>query len=385
MKILIIRCSPDYMEVRNASYNIQEIGLASALVRKGHQCDIVFWTDKKECEVKIPVEDFEPITLYYRNAKSFLKNGIYTGLDELIEQYDIIQPSEYNQLGAWNLSKKYPNKTVIYHGPYYCDFNKRYNLMCKMFDKIVLPAYKKNGTSFIVKSQLAKDFLMSKGLKSENIEVAGVGINTHTFEDIDKMEVPQELAQIKDIKADVKLLYIGRIEPRRSIPFLFDVLKELKAKGVNAKLVVIGNGDEEYANTSFNHAKEISVFEDIYWIKKVEQKYLQYAYKNTDVFVLPTKYEIFGMVLLEAMYFGTPVITTKNGGSQMLIENGIDGIIEDNFDAKAWANRIIEIKDNKEMITASHNKIANDFTWDALVDKFIKAYEKKLGKWEFYW
>lgn len=380
MKILIIRCSPDYMEVRNASYNVQEVGLASALVKKGHKCDIVFWTDKEECEVKIPVEGFEPITLYYRHSISILKNGIYTGIDDLISQYDIIQPSEHNQLGTWMLSKKYPNKTVIYHGPYYSAFNKKYNLMCKVFDKIVLPAYKKNDTKFITKSELAKDFLVSKGIKDKNICVAGVGINTNTFAQLEDSDIPKELFEIKNIDADIKLLYIGKLEPRRSIPFLFDILKEIKEKGINPKLVIVGNGDEEYINSCFEHAKNINVYENIYWIKRVQQKYLQFAYKNTDVFLLPTNYEIFGMVLLEAMYFGTPAITTKNGGSQMLIENGKNGMIIDDFDAKKWADAVMKIKNNKNITIASHEKISNSYTWDALVEKFINEYEKKLIK-----
>lgn len=48
MKILIIRNFPSYMAVKNNTYNIQEVGLAKALVRKGHHCDIIFWTEKAE-------------------------------------------------------------------------------------------------------------------------------------------------------------------------------------------------------------------------------------------------------------------------------------------------------------------------------------------------
>lgn len=379
MKILIIRCFPQYMEVKNASYNIQEIGLARALVKKGHQCDIVFWTDKEEKEVHIDVDGKTDITVFYRQSKVFLKNAFFD-IDDLIKKYDIIEPSEYNQLAAWKLSKKYPDKTVIYHGPYYCEFNKRYNAMCKVFDKIVLPAYKKNGTTFLVKSDLANDFLTSKGIKSENVTTVGVGIDLDAFKQSDINEIPDEIKEIQNIKADIKLLYIGKIEERRNIPFLFDILNELKNRNVNAKLVMIGNGDEEYCKNCFDYAKNCGVFDSIYHIKKAEQKYLQYAYKNTDIFLLPTRYEIFGMVLLEAMYFGTPAITTKNGGSQMLIENGIDGQIINEFDAKKWCDKIIETSQNSTEISQNaHKKITEKFTWDVLSDKFISTYEKKIN------
>lgn len=367
------------MEVKNASYNIQEIGLARALVKKGHQCDIVFWTDKEEKEVQVDVNGKSSITVFYRQSKVFLKNAFFD-IDDLIKKYDIIEPSEYNQLAAWKLSKKYPDKTVIYHGPYYCEFNKRYNAMCKVFDKIVLPAYKKNGTTFLVKSDLANDFLTSKGIKSENVTTVGVGIDLDAFKQSNTNEIPDEIKKIQNIKADIKLLYIGKIEERRNIPFLFDILNELKNRNVNAKLVMIGNGDEEYCKNCFDYAKKCGVFDSIYHIKKAEQKYLQYAYKNADIFLLPTRYEIFGMVLLEAMYFGTPAITTKNGGSQMLIENGIDGYIIDVFNKSLWCDKIIEAsQDSAKISQNAHKKITEKFTWDVLSDKFINTYEKKIN------
>lgn len=59
----------------------------------------------------------------------------------------------------------------------------------------------------------------------------------------------------------------------------------------------------------------------------MEQKYLSGVYNLADFFLLPTEYEIFGMVLLEAMYYKTVVLTTDNGGSSTLIDNGRNGYI----------------------------------------------------------
>ena len=83
MRILIVRNSPNFMDVKHDTYNIQEVGLARALVRRGHVCDIVFWADADE-DVKIPVTDGKEITVFYRRGKSVLKNGIYEDLDGLI-------------------------------------------------------------------------------------------------------------------------------------------------------------------------------------------------------------------------------------------------------------------------------------------------------------
>ena len=122
MKILIIRNFPSYMAVKNNTYNIQEVGLAKALVRKGHFCDIIFWTDKAEETVDVPVDKLGTVHVFYRRGKTVLKNTVYPNCNELFEQYDILQPCEYNQIQAWLLAKRYPEKTIVYHGPYYSSF-----------------------------------------------------------------------------------------------------------------------------------------------------------------------------------------------------------------------------------------------------------------------
>ena len=136
MKILIIRNFPSYMEVRsNNTYNVQEVGLAKSLVRAGHSCDVLFWTDRNETDVTIPVNGTDNfVTVFYRHGWTKLKNTVFKKCKCLFEQYDILQPCEFNQIQSWILSKKYNNKMVIYHGPYYCAFNKSYNLYCKLTD-----------------------------------------------------------------------------------------------------------------------------------------------------------------------------------------------------------------------------------------------------------
>lgn len=192
-----------------------------------------------------------------------------------------------------------------------------------------------------MKSRLAKEFLISKGIKENRISVCGVGIDADAFLKSDFSEIPPEISKISSIECGIKLLYIGKIEPRRNCLFLIDVLNKLREKGVDAKLIIVGSGKEDYLAKFDAHINELKLGDYIYKINAAEQKYLSYIYQNTDVFLLPTIYEIFGMVLLEAMYFGKPVITTQNGGSDMLIQNGKTGIIEPEFNAEKWAKDII--------------------------------------------
>lgn len=372
MKILIIRNYPSFMDVEHNTYNIQEIGLAKALIRKGHICDIVFWAKDEEKVVDYVFDDNKHINVYYRKGRNILKNAIYNNIDDLIKNYDVIQPCEYNQLQSWLLAKKYPNKTVIYHGPYYSPFNKGYNTMCKFTDRLVLGTYKRKNTPFIVKSKLSADFLMKKGIK--NVTVAGVGVDLDAFKVNNADKIPEKVDAIDNIDAEIKLLYIGRLEPRRNIQFLFDVLKGVRDKGINAILVVIGTGEEQYKKTVFDYAYKIGVIDSVYYIDKLEQRYLSCVYGICDIFILPTYYEIFGMVLLEAMYFEKIAVTTENGGSDMLISNGDDGIVIKEFDVNKWVNAIIENKDDSRIGKNAAIKIKDRFIWDCLADKFIEIY-----------
>ena len=144
MKILLVRSSSGYVDVRNALYNIQETGLARAFNKKGHKCDVVFWGGNKEEVIEIEYDEGKTFKVYYLKAYNILKNGVYKGLKELSKNYDIVHCGGYDQINSWILAKSIPEKLVVYNGSYYSDFNTGYNKKCKIVDKLFLPRFKKN-------------------------------------------------------------------------------------------------------------------------------------------------------------------------------------------------------------------------------------------------
>ncbi|MBO7438299.1 MAG: glycosyltransferase family 4 protein [Bacteroidales bacterium] len=379
MRILIIKNAPGEIKVRNMTYNIQEIGLAIALRKKGHNCDVMCVSDDGQYhEQQLSVEG-QSLTIYSMKAFVLFKNGWLRCADDIISQYDIIQSCEYNQMYTWHLSKKYRHKMVCFHGPYYCDFNKNYNKMAKIFDLLFVNRYMKIGTYFITKSELATDYLKRKGIK--NIKTIGVGLSPTLLKNNE--EVLPILKQIEKMKS-IKLLYIGAIEPRRNTLFLLDILKKLIEDGEDVKLLLIGKySNEDYQKLLTKHITSLNLKEHIFYIPRVEQKYLGYVYNNSDIFLLPTIYDIYGMVLLEAMYFGIPTLTTINGGSNMLINDGLNGFVFKDFDVNKWIyviKNLIHDKQKSSSIRIEASKtIRKHFTWDVLADKFIEAYKDKLN------
>ena len=381
MKILIIRTTPEKVRIKRCTYNLQEVGLAKALIRAGHICDIVYWTNETESTDIVHFGCSQELKVVHKRGKGFLKNAIYKDIDTLAEQYNVIQLEEYNQYESWRMAKKYSNKVVIYHGPYDCDFNKRYNMMSKGFDLLFLKRYQKLQTRFITKSTLAEDFLRKRKLL--NVKTIGVGLDREAMENGEGKAEDELFDRVKDIPREQLLLYIGQLQPRRNIPFLFAILRTLNQRGRKMYLVMIGNGKEEYTKECFEYARKEGVYDQIIWKPRMEQNELSKVYDKCILFLLPTYYEIFGMVLLESMYYGTVPITTVNGGSRMLIEDGYDGIIVEDMTAELWSDKIEHLIDNKiyyqQCSGNGCHKIMNYYIWDKLAPQFIEEYEQLLS------
>ena len=383
MKVLIVRNYPSYMEIKNNTYNIQEVGLAKALVKKKYECDILFWTEGEEEEIKLHVEQ-KSITVYYRRAFSILKNTIYTQVKDLFEKYDVIQSSEYNQLESVWLAAKYPKKTIVYHGPYFSDFNKRYNLYCKIFDKLFLWIYIRKNTKFITKSELASEYLISKGLNENNVTTIGVGIDAEMLT-CEKIDLNSRVYSNIHREGGLKILYVGKVEPRRNVVMIVEIVRRIKEKVPNVQLYIIGSGNEEYIQKVKTNIFKFDLVDNVTWEYSMEQKHLGEIYKMADIFLLPTEYEIFGMVLLEAMYYGMLVLTTNNGGAKTLIRNGKNGFVLAKNDIDAWVeiieNYYYKKNEFKNIKEEAQRTVKNKFTWDALVNNFIEEY-RRLEEYE---
>lgn len=375
MRILIIRTFPDILDWR--SYNVQEIGLARALVRRGHKCDIALYNGRNQDSTETYAFEEEGKTysffIYKCKGYSFLKNGVMPKVKKLIYQYDVIQVHEYDQLLSWWLYTREYVPTVIYHGPYYHPYTKGYNLKCMIFDAIFLHGKNYREVRALTKSELAADFLKNKGFK--NVVSVGVGLNTDNFQ---TGEAKYDNEKNDSANDERSLLYVGKIEDRRNVYFLVEVFRALKKRCENIRLILVGDGEPEYVNRFLKSiANEIEEKKIIY-IPKASQKELADIYRKSDIFIFTSNYEIFGMVLLEAMYFGLPVFSSENGGSSTLIQNDKNGYIFKDFQAKEWADRISRvIQDKEKMQQLGENAkmtIEEGYTWERLAEKFEREY-----------
>ena len=230
------------------------------------------------------------------------------------------------------------------------------------------------------KSILATNYIKDKGI--ENVTTIGVGLDLdNLLRDSESIEENEFIQEIKEIKNSTLFLYIGVLEERRNILFLLEVFQKVSKQIENSKLIIIGKGKQNYVAMCKEKLIELGLENDVIYREKLEQKYMPAIYQASDAFLLPTRYEIFGMVLLEAMYYGLPVFTTYNGGSSTLINNE-NGIIIENTDCNEWSEKIVKVLSDKKECDAigekAHRTVEKNYTWDALANKFLSVYEKRL-------
>ena len=350
-------------EMNISSYNCQELGLAKGFINQGHDCDIVMYSKTNDHNQCINYKN-KIITIFWKTAIIKNKiNAIYYGIDELLKKYDYIQLNEYDMLFSEKIYFKNKHKTYIYHGPYYDNSFSLLHKINYLFNKLRINIHKKNRNQPIFfKSALAEK---NAPCVFKNKKTVGVGLDFTPF----------DTAQINFNKEnDYSLLYIGKLEPRRNILFLLDVLAKLRALNDKYHLTMIGSGEQDYLNTIKDKILELNLNESITIIDKVEQSKLSKYYNRANLFLLASNYEIFGMVLLEALYFGVPVISTLNGGSSTLLVNNQNGHIVD-LDVESWVKSINLFFTNEiQMMNyfELHEFIVNNFSWDNIAKNILK-------------
>lgn len=385
MKILIVRGFANEINLNN--YNSQEIGLAKSLVKKGYVCDIVYYTKKSKPWIQKLEVDNCTINIYWYPGIKVFNNAIYIQMikDKIIDKYDIIQTHEYNQFMTWYLCKTKKKPIVLYNGIYQDSKNIIGRIINNkipeiLFKKTVI----KNIDIAIGKSKLAEEYLKSKGF--EYTTTIGVGLDIEKFNEINKQDdnINKVIDNLKSkLKNEKVLLYVGRMnDSTKNIVFIIDVLQNILQKRKNYKLLLVGKSDSKTMERYFSYAKEKGVDNDVIHVDGVPQSYLKEIYDMSDIFVLPSKYEIFGMVIMESMYFKTPVITSVNGGSTTIINNHKNGIIVNDFNAKIWSKHTINIIENEQqyndIVENGYRTIKTRFTWNSLADEFIKIYENTI-------
>lgn len=304
-------------------YNSQEIGLAKALAKQDAEV-IVYKFLPKSAELPENVCK-ERIYIRYFLTKAFGISGIVK-LDVLDKDLDVLLYFSDTQLSLPSVNKwckKNNVRLVPYIGVIESHSTNKY--VKKIMDILFLrnlSVYKK--INCLVKNNDVKRRLAEKGVLNTTFAPVGIDLDlvNKDFEKSDKNVIKRKYGFSAEDKV---MLFIGRLEEEKRPLDLIDYFAEIKNNDNNYKILIVGKGS--FYEKMQSAIKEYNLSQDIVYIEKIPNDEIWELYRIADCFVNLNKQEIFGMVLLEAMYYKTKIVAWHAPGPDYIIEDKKSGYL----------------------------------------------------------
>lgn len=292
-------------------------------------------------------------------------------LREIIDTYNLDILQVYGGPGGVFLLRK-PNLPVIYvanhtYAQQFRYFKKRIYQFLMLLEKI---GYIISTKIIAISSTTKKSLVDDYGIPPEKIIVIPVGIDLDEF---------KPLNDIKKIPSSI--LYVGRLDKRKGVQYLIRAMKHIVKDFPTAKLYIIGNGN--LRNSLEELARREKVNNHVVFLGKVPTNDLIEWYNKAEVFVLPSLFEGFGIVALEAMACGTPVIGTKVPGIVDIIEHEKTGLLVSPKNEKELGENLKQMlstpKMRRRFVHKSKKRLEKKFEWKVIAEKVDKIYKTLVG------
>ena len=226
------------------------------------------------------------------------------------------------------------------------------------------------------------------GADSMKIDIISPGVDTSNFYPIP----PDEAKEFVGVPLDKKMiLFVGRIEPLKGIKTLLQSIGNLRENGKSGKdlcLAVIGGELEGKDGQESEDMKLLNGLRDEYglgdmvtFLGKRSQDSLPYYYSAAELVVMPSHYESFGLVALESMACGTPVIASLVGGLIHLVEDGVTGFhvpVEDHIALSQCISRLLDDKALRYRMGHDAFAFAKKYDWKNISGKMIDVYRELI-------
>ena len=201
--------------------------------------------------------------------------------------------------------------------------------------------------------------------------------------------IPSDEAKMAiGLKPDVRMiLFVGRIEPLKGVDTLIRAMSCLKLNDPDHPVhlaIIGGEPDASPQQMSVEMARlqklcdELALDQTVVFLGKRGQDTLPYYYSAAEVLVMPSHYESFGMVALEAMACGTPVIASEVGGLGFLVQNGETGYTIPNGDPDVLCDKLSTILNDaglRETMGRRAAEYAQSYTWDRIAAQVVNVYQ----------
>lgn len=236
-----------------------------------------------------------------------------------------------------------------------------------------------------------KNLVSEYGISPSKVKVVYPGVNRKLFYPIRIQSVRQKIGCKKD---DFVLLYVGRIEPVkglmtviRSLEMIGEINQELLER---TKLLVIGGGKREKEFASNDEATQIidlvnrgRLSDSVIFLGSIDQSQLKNYYSAADALIVPSLYESFGLVTVEALACGTPVIVSKVGKMKTIVREGENGFTFRPNDPASLSQCLLHFFSHKNQLWTQESireDIIQRFSWEKTAEETYHILARLIEK-----
>ena len=230
----------------------------------------------------------------------------------------------------------------------------------------------------VVSQSMKREFVCHYGDAAESIIVIPNGVDTLRFHPINRLLYRGQIRQEHGVsRSDLVLMFAGGDWERKGVLHIMEALSLVQRPDV--KLFICGSGDEKF----YGQLAELKRVRDrIIFVPHSSNLWEYYA--ASDIFVLPTIYEPFGLVIVEAMASGLPVITSRVAGAADIIIDGVNGLLlRAPSDVNGLAAKIELLLSNaglRKTMGERARETAEKFSWDQVAQKTVEVYNTVLNR-----
>jgi glycosyltransferase involved in cell wall biosynthesis len=289
----------------------------------------------------------------------------------------------YFQVNISGLNKRLRDTPFVltphFHPPWSMWGGDRRKQLRKVYDKLMAPSVL-NSVDRIIGVSHHEMELLQEIIKFDNSKIRYVpnGIDFSRFEPIPKKDKFQKKFKLK---GNI-VLYVGRLASNKGLEVLVKSAPAVLKEHPETKFVFVGE-DEGMKEILIKQATKLDIQKNLLFTGHIkdEELFLS-AFAACSVFVLPSEYEAFGIVLLEAMACKKPVIGTRVGGVPEAIGPEGAGVVVDYDDADALAVEINKLlhdeKLRMKMGEIGRSRVKENFTWESVVDQIEEVYAELI-------
>jgi len=355
-------------------------------------------TDPSTPEVSQPCANVNVISIAAGPAEPLPKNELFPLLPEFAEQmalyslrqgvrYDVVHAHYW--LSGWvaHLLKRYWDAPFI----------QMFHTTAHMKNAVSSPAHRESPLRLSIERRLIAladsviaanpderaDLIWRHGASGSKVCTVPPGVDTELFSPGDQRAARQTL----DLDAHHRIvLFVGRIDPIKGIDTLIDAVEQMNGEPHRDLTVLFVGGERNADGRAIgdlavveNDVQDRNLSRRFRFVGSVPRSDLPAYYRAADVVAIPSRYESFGLVAVEAMACGVPVVASRVGGLTFTVEEDQTGILVPKGSAAALAEALTFLLDNptaRERMGAASRLSAERFSWPVVARTMNGVYQR---------